>query len=91
MTELEFNEALNRVSEEDNAFSCETAANCLMAYANRQHHLSVYQAKARQDTRAALRIIKQQAREDALDMAVRAAIAIGIVTVFWFLTAIGAA
>lgn len=90
MTELEFNEALHRVIEEDADFSCETAANCLMAYASRQHHLSVYQAKARQDTRAALRILKKQAREDALDMAVRAAIVIGIVTVLWLLTVIGA-
>lgn len=69
-------------------FNCMTTANRIIDHANRQHHLSVYQAKARQYTRAAIRIHKQHDREAALDLALRIAIAIGIVTVGWFLTSI---
>lgn len=88
MTELEFNEALNMVSEEDNASSCETAANCLMAYANRQHLLDVHKAKARIECRAAKQYARELNRATALDTAVMAAAVLGIAVVTWFLNSI---
>lgn len=91
MSELEFNEAVNRVAKEDDAFSCETAANCLMAYANRQHLLSVHKAKARIEYRAAKQYARELNRATALDAAVMAAAVIGIAVVTWFLNSIGAA
>lgn len=72
-------------------FNCKTFTNRLMAQANRQHYLSVYQAKARQNARASIRLLKQRNREDTLDIAVRVAIAIGIAVTGWFLTAVCAA
>lgn len=90
MTELEFNDALNRVSEEDNASSCETAANCLMAYANRQHLLSVHKAKTRIEHREVKRYVRELNRATALDTAVMAAAVLGIAVATWFLNSIGA-
>ena len=71
-------------------FNTKTTTNRIMAYANRQHYLDVHKAKARIEARAAVRLLKQQNREAALDIAVRVAIAIGIAVTGWFLTAIGA-
>lgn len=72
-------------------FNCKTTANHLIAQANRQHHLNVYQARARQNARASIRLLKQRDREDTLDIAVRVAIAIGIAVATWFLSSIGVA
>jgi tellurite resistance protein len=69
-------------------FNCMTTTNRIMANANRQHYLSVHKAKGRIEARDALRQLKQQRREATLDLAVRVAIAIGIVATGWFLTAI---
>ena len=69
-------------------FNCKTTANRLMAQANRRHHLSIYQARARQNARASIRLLKQRDRELALDMAVRIAIAVGIAVTGWFLAAV---
>lgn len=84
MTEFQF---INDMSTEHRIT---VIANDLIAYANRQYHLDVHKANARIKTRAAIRLLKQQDRETALDIAVRVAIAIGIVAAGWFLTAIGA-
>ena len=69
-------------------FNCKTFTNHLIAQANRQHHLNVYQARARQNARASIRLLKQRDREDTLDIAVRVAIAIGIAVTGGFLNAI---
>lgn len=69
-------------------FNCMTTANHAMNVANRQQYLAIYRAKLRKDARAAVRTLKQQHREAALDLAVRIAIAIGIVVTGWFLTSV---
>ena len=69
-------------------FNCKTFTNRLIDHANRLHHLEVYKANARIEARNAVRILKQRDREDALDIAVRVAIAIGIAVTGWFLTAV---
>lgn len=72
----------------DFQFNCKTFANRLMAQANRQHYLNVYQAHARQNDRASVRLLKQKQREASLDMALRVAVAIGIAVTGCFLNAI---
>lgn len=69
-------------------FNCKTYTNRLMDYANRRHHLDIHNANARIEARAAVRILKQQDREDALDIAVRVAMAIGIAVTGWFLASV---
>ena len=71
-------------------FNTKTTTNRIMAYANRQHHLNIHKAKARIKARETLRLLKQQNREAALDIAVRVAMAIGFAVTGWFLTSVGA-
>ena len=59
--------------------NCLTTANHIMDQANRQYHLSVHQAKARQNFRAAKRYARELNRAAALDTALMAAIITGAV------------
>jgi hypothetical protein len=61
--------------------NCLTTANHIMDQANRQYHLSVHQAKARQNFRAAKRYARELNRAAALDTALMAATVIGIAVV----------
>ena len=74
----------------DFQFNCMTTTNRIMAYANRQHHLSVHKAKARIEGREAKRYARELNRSTALAMAVMAAIVLGIAVATWFLNSIGA-
>ena len=64
-------------------------ANELMDYANRQHYLSVAEAKQRRGARADNRYTRSLRRAYILDTAVMAAIVLGIAVATWFLTSIG--
>lgn len=70
-------------------FNCMTTANRIMAYANKQHHLSVHKAHARIETRAANRQERYLKRAIVLDAALLAASMVGVAVATWFLTSIG--
>ena len=71
-------------------FNTMTTTNRIMAYANRQHHLSVYQAKHRIVGRAIKRCVREQRRATALAASVMVASLIGMAVAAWFLTSVGA-
>ena len=65
-----------------------TAANRIMADANIQHHLSVYEAKARQSRRAATKEYRRDRHEKALNAVLVTVSVIGIAMATLFLIGI---
>ena len=83
MSELQFINAMSTKHRNS------VVANALMDYANRQHYLSVAEAKQRKGTRADNRYTRSLKRAYILDTALMAATMIGIAVATWFLTSLG--